>query len=153
VIPLTGWKRWVFVLTFILLAHVALWHVGLNHVLLNLLIGIVPMWITTPWAGRKKPRRCVRCGEEAPHRVIAPTIHKGDKLNCYELGRFRLETKCPDCGEQNLQRGPSGGFSENLLCGNEYCGSRFNEMGVFGIERISEAQPRRKYNSPRGDYR
>lgn len=49
--------------------------------------------------------------------------------------------KCPDCGA-GLREGPHGGASINVYCANdESCGSRFNEMGPFGIDRITDASP------------
>jgi hypothetical protein len=51
--------------------------------------------------------------------------------------------KCPDCGT-GLVVGPSGGLSQNMYCGNdETCGSRFNEMGPFGVQRITDASPKK----------
>lgn len=49
---------------------------------------------------------------------------------------------CPDCGAQ-LLKGPEGGLSVNVACSDEACGSRFNYMGPFGVERISDARPRK----------
>lgn len=50
---------------------------------------------------------------------------------------------CPDCGNDKFQEGPHGGMSINFRCSN--CLSEFNDMGPFGIERISgsKAQPDR----------
>jgi hypothetical protein len=50
---------------------------------------------------------------------------------------------CPDCGRAPLLEGPSGGLSVNVYCGNDECGSRFNDMGAFGWERITDASPNR----------
>lgn len=47
---------------------------------------------------------------------------------------------CPDCGHKEFLAGPEGGGSQNFKCA--YCGSRFNDMGPFGMERIG--QPPRK---------
>lgn len=49
---------------------------------------------------------------------------------------------CPDCGT-NLLQGPSGGGSQNFYCAGRECGSGFNEMGPFGIDRITNASPRK----------
>ncbi len=43
---------------------------------------------------------------------------------------------CPDCNGIKFLRGPKGGLSVNFKC--EQCGSKFNHMGPFGIERIGE---------------
>jgi hypothetical protein len=50
---------------------------------------------------------------------------------------------CPDCGTRLLE-GPSGGGSINYYCGNEStCGSRFNDTGPFGVERLTSPSPKR----------
>lgn len=41
---------------------------------------------------------------------------------------------CPDCQSPRLREGPCGGGSVNLTCME--CGSRFNDIEPFGIERI-----------------
>lgn len=41
---------------------------------------------------------------------------------------------CPDCGNKDFLEGPSGGLCVNFKCNK--CGSTFNDMGPFGIERI-----------------
>lgn len=49
-----------------------------------------------------------------------------------------LSSKCPDCGGPLLE-GPSGGMSQNMLCGG-LGESRFNYIGPFGVERIGVAR-------------
>jgi len=49
---------------------------------------------------------------------------------------------CPDC-QRPLFEGPHGGLSVNWRCSNPKCGSGFNDMGPFGVERISDASPRK----------
>jgi hypothetical protein len=74
------------------------------------------------------------------------TFHDREQLTPDEAAVFH-EAHCPDCGG-GLLMGPCGGLSINIYCANETtCGSKFNEMGPFGIERISEASP----NKPKGD--
>ena len=46
--------------------------------------------------------------------------------------------ECPDCGGSKFLEGPHGGLSVNFKCAG--CGSEFNNMGPFGIERIGEAK-------------
>lgn len=56
----------------------------------------------------------------------------------------RLEMElpcCPDCESGNFLEGPSGGGSVNVKCSNKDCGSLFNFMGIFGIDRNSEPSP------------
>jgi ribosomal protein L37AE/L43A len=67
------------------------------------------------------------------------TTRKYEKCSDEEHRSIAVHT-CPDCG-QPLQEGPHGGLSVNWLCMNPRCGSKFNEMGPFGSERISDAQP------------
>lgn len=50
--------------------------------------------------------------------------------------------KCPDCGAA-LREGPHGGLSVNWYCTAANCGSGFNVMPVFGIDRITDAMPKR----------
>lgn len=66
-------------------------------------------------------------------------------LSHEEEARFR-QGICPDCTYECLARGPSGGGSQNYLC--QHCGSKFNEMGPFGIERISEPSPNNNLKVP-----
>lgn len=71
------------------------------------------------------------------------TLKDGDKLTDEEAERFSAGS-CPDCGCIKLVEGPHGGLSINFYCGDdEACGSRFNFMGPFGIERISAASPKK----------
>lgn len=70
------------------------------------------------------------------------TSMKFERLAERELEKFRLGV-CPDCDTAPLLEGPHGGLSVNYGCGNPECGSRFNDMGPFGVERISEASPDR----------
>jgi hypothetical protein len=55
-----------------------------------------------------------------------------EKLTREEEIVFRMG-QCPDCGG-TLKEGPSGGMSINMLCGG-LGESRFNFMGIFGVER------------------
>jgi len=73
------------------------------------------------------------------------TTKDGEALTADEVARFHAGC-CPDCGAEGLLEGPHGGLSINVYCGDDAgCGSRFNCMGPFGIERISAASP----NKPR----
>jgi hypothetical protein len=65
------------------------------------------------------------------------TTKNGERLCSLEEEVFRTG-HCPDC-VQNLCEGPSGGMSVNYCC--LICGSKFNDMGPFGIDRISDASP------------
>lgn len=63
-----------------------------------------------------------------------------------EEGRreYALEEKiykgfCPDCLSEGLLAGPEGGGSQNVMCANPQCGSKFN-VGI-GVERISDPSP------------
>jgi hypothetical protein len=75
---------------------------------------------------------------------------KWEKLSKVERQVFR-RGQCPDCGG-GLLEGPSGGMSVNFWCSGLKPGpngdnvrsgqstgvSRFNDMGPFGVERITE---------------
>jgi len=43
--------------------------------------------------------------------------------------------ECPDCCGTEFLEGPHGGLSINFKCAQ--CGSTFNHMGPFGIDRLS----------------
>lgn len=66
-----------------------------------------------------------------------------EKLTEDEMGVIyaKGETHCPDCDVGPVIEGPSGGLSINRYCINPKCGSRFNDIGPFGWERISNARP------------
>ncbi len=68
------------------------------------------------------------------------TSKNGESLSPEELNEFRAG-KCPDCGSNEVRPGPRGGLSRNIYCASLICGSRFNEMGPFGVERISDKSP------------
>lgn len=68
----------------------------------------------------------------------------GHKLTTDEHRLF-ADGKCPDCGAEGLLEGPHGGMSINVYCPNESgCGSRFNFMGPFGVDRITDASPAKR---------
>ena len=55
---------------------------------------------------------------------------------------YVLTDICPDCGGKGFYEGPSGGMSQNIICMNATCGSRFNTTGPLGlVERISSPSP------------
>jgi hypothetical protein len=64
------------------------------------------------------------------------TSKKGEKLNFQERVLF-TKGCCPDCGAPVLE-GPSGGLSVNYLCASALCQAKFNEMGPFGVERLTD---------------
>ena len=66
----------------------------------------------------------------------------GEHLTEFEVG-FVSRGHCPDCEHEDLLAGPRGGMSQNFKCGSPVCGSRFNDMGPFGIDRISDPSPDR----------
>jgi hypothetical protein len=82
--------------------------------------------------------------EQVPTKPPVPRMSwstkDGDYLTDTERGIF-VRGLCPDCVTGPLREGPHGGGSVNWYCGNVMCQSRFNEMGPFGIERISNASP------------
>ena len=74
------------------------------------------------------------------------TYKNGESLTDNECdfiyGRLRLKLPCcPDCESGDFLEGPSGGGSTNVKCSNKQCGSLFNLMPPFGIDRISDASP------------
>lgn len=68
------------------------------------------------------------------------TTKDGDRLTDEELQKMgEDQKKCCDCGG-SLLRGPQGGGSYNMACPD--CGSEFNWIMPFGVERISDKGPR-----------
>jgi len=70
----------------------------------------------------------------------------GENLTEEEMAGMRRGTRlsevmCPDCKQQGFLAGPCGGGSQNFKCANPNCGSRFNDMGPFGVQRISDPSP------------
>ncbi len=51
--------------------------------------------------------------------------------------RRAVDGECPDCGVE-LTPGACGGRSQNFHCSG--CGARFNFMGPFGVERLTNRQ-------------
>jgi len=67
-------------------------------------------------------------GTSKIHAEIIPIVQEKTITEIFNEG------KCPDCGVWEFLEGPQGGGSINIKCEN--CGSFFNEMGPFGIDRI-----------------
>jgi hypothetical protein len=69
-----------------------------------------------------------------------------------QIIREKGEDTCPDCTTGPVVEGPSGGLSINRYCINPDCGSRFNDMGPFGWERISDRSPNKPSEAPWSPY-
>jgi hypothetical protein len=69
------------------------------------------------------------------------TNKDGEHLTQDEHDFVEKNRRCPDCETGQFLLGPEGGNSQNVRCDNPECGSEFNFMGVFGIDRISDASP------------
>lgn len=65
------------------------------------------------------------------------THKKWDVVSTFESAFFR-RNMCPDCESLGFFEGPQGGGCINFKCCNPECGSEFNDMGPFGIQRISD---------------
>lgn len=75
-----------------------------------------------------------------------------EKLTEDEMKVVYDKENCPDCEVGPLVEGPSGGLSINRYCINKDCGSRFNDMGPFGWERISARSPNKPPEAPWSPY-
>lgn len=75
------------------------------------------------------------------------TKQEGERLSADEIAEM-IRDKCPDCGGSGFLAGPCGGLSQNIKCANPQCGSRFNVMGPFGVERISSVSPSKPADPP-----
>jgi hypothetical protein len=121
-----------------------------------LVVSLVATLIYGVWPWQKKIRvsdvkEVLTAGNtfQPPHR----TYKNGERLSDGEADVLE-EGGCPDCGHRQLIQGPSGGFSVNVYCADEQnCGSRFNVMGPFGIERITDASPKKKLIENKSAYR
>jgi|SRR5271166_683378 len=71
----------------------------------------------------------------------ARSYRERDSLTREEAETF-CKSRCPDCGA-GLLAGPEGGCCQNVLCESDSCGSKFNYMGPFGIERLNDASPKK----------
>jgi hypothetical protein len=65
---------------------------------------------------------------------------EGDQLSPADALLIQDERRCCDCSSP-LVEGPHGGLSVNWYC--IACGSRFNDIGPFGVCRISGQSPLR----------
>lgn len=63
------------------------------------------------------------------------SLRRGDRLTVDEL-TLLANGVCPDCDLRAACRaGPGGGSLGNFACAG--CGSEFNDLGPFGVERLS----------------
>ena len=63
------------------------------------------------------------------------TKYSDDQSNVKKWDRDTFfKNGCPDCGSNDFLEGPSGGLSINIKCAK--CDHKFNDMWVFGVERI-----------------
>lgn len=83
------------------------------------------------------------------HLNLVRSSREGDRLSPEEEIEFMrgvpgspysFVAHCPDCGSR-LEPGPTAGTFVNFSCLTIDCGSCFNYMGPFGIERLTDAQP------------
>jgi hypothetical protein len=76
--------------------------------------------------------------------IRTDSVKSGDSEKWDRLSDENAETfysqKCPDCGSKVVS-GPRGGLSVNWDCVK--CGSGFNDLGPFGVERVTEVSPGR----------
>lgn len=85
---------------------------------------------------------------------IFKLLKKNVKINQkYPLTKEELndiycnKDECPDCGMsiyKYMLMGPEGGGAVNIKC--SYCGSFFNDMGPFGIDRIRWIDHHHQFN-------
>lgn len=66
-----------------------------------------------------------------------------ERLDRTEEKMFR-DGICPDCRERRLVMGQPEARCIKYTCMNEKCGTRFSDLGLFGVERISDAFPNYK---------
>lgn len=59
-------------------------------------------------------------------------------MNDREMLKALDSGKCPNCGGRKFLKGPQGGCSTNIKCGN--CGFEFNYTPGFWAERIDRSE-------------
>lgn len=47
--------------------------------------------------------------------------------------------RCPKCNGSQWIDGPGGGSFGNIECGNNKCGTKYNNMGIFGLQEIKNS--------------
>ncbi len=120
------------------------------------LVGLLFCWMMAP--ARKKSREYAHIlpapWKAPPPLILLPvrTYKDGDRLTVFETEIFMTAT-CPDCKQKKLLGGPEGGLSKNYMCDDDDCGSKFNEMGPFGVERISDRSPKKQMEEKTHAYR
>ena len=67
--------------------------------------------------------------------ILLFIIYKKSKPYMYEEEKISSYLKCPDCQHDSWIQKAGGGSYGNIKCGN--CGSEFNNLGPFGLERIN----------------
>lgn len=82
--------------------------------------------------------------ETEPQKIITPEVimkrtYKNGEHCTEEEANLVKRGKCCDC-DGYLYEGLSRGLSVNVYCLK--CGSRFNDMGPFGVDRTTDAQPK-----------
>lgn len=75
------------------------------------------------------------------------TTQYNEWLTEFELGIIS-KNKCPDCECSSLLPGPEGGGSKNYYCLRKTCGSGFNLVGPFGVQRITNKSPLSEDDAP-----
>ncbi len=88
----------------------------------------------------KPQHHCPSAPHECHCDLKSVSVKKGERLTQLELDYIQAD-QCPDCKGLGFISGPMGGLSQNFYCAVRMCSSRFNSMGPFGIERISDASP------------
>jgi len=82
------------------------------------------MWWRKAYREQPPPKRGSEVGEQ---------LTEEEKNDTYS-------NRCPDCGSKgSFLEGPHGGLAVNFKCG--HCDASFNDMGPFGIERLSKGAP------------
>jgi len=99
---------------------------------------------------RRKERRTVleKTCDPVDSEGAGQTFKENENLSKREA-KILYGGKCPDCSATRLLEGPSAGLSMNVYCGNDACGSRFNVMGPFGTQRITDASPKKYVTTER----
>jgi hypothetical protein len=110
---------------------------GTRNLVLSVVGGIVAfiaIWVLSI----VRPCKCSAClGERRHFEVFRTTYRRGEKCSARETRSVQKLGICPDCREIFCD-GPGGDGAQNVFC--KVCGSGFNDLGTFGVERITDCR-------------
>ena len=106
------------------------------------IVAFVVLWVSSllkpcgcPRCSKDKVRKMVEVERLTMEKDIRKTGRRGERCAGRETLLVQKRGICPDCGDV-LYDGPGGDGAQNAFC--ERCGSGFNDLGMFGVERTND---------------